>query len=266
MFLDESARYLVVMGEFEKAFKLIDKMIKRNKNENYKELSEKEKEGLTEWEVHLAEETPDDDIASVPALFKKGYRLTTCILWFGYVVNNIIYYGVTYMIPIIVVKLEGKNASIGQENKDLGKLTISLLIESLSVLVAVVLIDVKWIGRKTFMIIFYALTIVISITGLFHVSTTAFIVWVTMIKIFSNILSYFFYLYTMEIYPTKYRATGLGIASAVGKLATIGMPYIISPLIDAYIFLPFGLFIILSVITSLAVLKLPAGTSGKDLQ
>jgi len=70
----------------------------------------------------------------------------------------------------------------------------------------------------------------------------------------------------VEIYPTKNRATGMGLATAVGKLSTVFMPWICYRLSEIYLLAPFGCFAVLAVLAGFATLKLTIDTRGKDLK
>lgn len=62
-FLDESTRYLVVIGKWEKAYKLIDKMIKSNNKKGVALLGNDEKIGLKKWQEQLSDEITEEDQA-----------------------------------------------------------------------------------------------------------------------------------------------------------------------------------------------------------
>ena len=75
----------------------------------------------------------------------------------------------------------------------------------------------------------------------------------------------FAYLYTAEIYNTKIRTTGIGTASAVGRIGGIFMPWICYSLMSLDIFYPFLLFGILSLSVAILNCSLPFDTLGREL-
>jgi len=92
------------------------------------------------------------------------------------------------------------------------------------------------------------------------------VLWATITKIFINVCSFYFYLYTVEVYPTKYRATGMGVAAAVGKMGAILMPWICIFLMGFDLLLPFLLFSIICWVMAVVVIKLPMDTKGMELR
>jgi len=269
IYLDESVRYQLVMGEYEKAFKLLNKIIKFNRVETYTEMSESDKEGLREWARELAEEVPDEEVASISALFKGEYKVVTCIVWFGYFINSFIYFGILLMLPYVLQRVSDSGniePTVVANPDDLPSIALSVLVESFSVIVAALFVDTKSVGRKKLLIIFYFLTALACGGGTVYISRGIFVAWITIAKILVNVCSYYFYLFTVEIYPTKYRATGMGLATAVGKLSTVFMPWISYRLTDIYILAPFGLFAGLACLAGLVTFKLKIDTRGIDLK
>jgi len=269
IYLDESVRYQLVMGEYEKAFNLLNKIIKFNRVEAYTEMSESDKEGLREWARELAEEVPDEEVASVSALFKGEYKVVTCIVWFGYFINSFIYFGILLMLPYVLQRVSDSGniePTVVANPDDLPSIALSVLVESFSVIVAALFVDTKSVGRKKLLIIFYFLTALACGGGTVYISRGIFVAWITVAKILVNVCSYYFYLFTVEIYPTKYRATGMGLATAVGKLSTVFMPWISYRLTDIYILAPFGLFAGLACLAGLVTFKLKIDTRGIDLK
>lgn len=269
IYLDESVRYQLVMGEYDKAFALLNKIVKFNRVETYPELSESDKQGLRQWTKELAEEVPDEEVASVSALFKGGYKLVTCIVWFGYFINSFIYFGIMLMLPFILqnhYKDKGGSGPVVANDEDLPSIALSVLVESLSVIIAVIFVDTKAVGRKKLLIIFYFLTGGACLAGAFDFSRGIFVAWATVAKILVNVCGYYFYLFTVEIYPTKYRATGMGLATAVGKLSTVFMSWICYRLAEIYMLAPFGLFAGLAAAAGFVTFKLKIDTRGQDLK
>lgn len=80
-----------------------------------------------------------------------------------------------------------------------------------------------------------------------------FIVWVTISKSISLIIFSINYTYTSELYPTRIRSTGLGIATAVGGLGSLLMPWIGIYLMNVYKYLPYLIYGILALISSIIV-------------
>ena len=75
----------------------------------------------------------------------------------------------------------------------------------------------------------------------------------------------FSFQYTVEIYPTKIRGTGIGMANGVGRSGVVLMPFIIGYLLTINIYSPFLLFFTIAVLTSISNRFLPFDTLGKAL-
>lgn len=73
------------------------------------------------------------------------------------------------------------------------------------------------------------------------------------------------YLYTSEIYPTKIRATGMGMASSLCRIAPMIVPWIAVYLTDIYIFLPYLVFGFIGGISAVFIIQLEHETLGKEL-
>ena len=86
------------------------------------------------------------------------------------------------------------------------------------------IIDIKLLGRKTSMIILFFFCSLSSVSC--YYKKKDFIFFVTLTKILLNNIMNFCYQYTSEIYPTRVRTSGLGIAYGIGKSSGIILPYI----------------------------------------
>jgi putative MFS transporter len=75
------------------------------------------------------------------------------------------------------------------------------------------------------------------------------------------------YAYTPELYPTAFRTTGMGVASAFGRIGGLSAPIVIG---FTYAQIGFGgvftMTTIVLVIGALAVALLGIGTTGKSLE
>jgi len=185
--------------------------------------------------------------------------------WFN---NSFVYYGIVLFFPYIlshISEASGAITTVAVANpSDLASITISTAVESCSVILAYFIID-STPGRKGTMQVFYILTGFAALAAFFDSSRVLFIIWVTATKIFINVVSFYFYLYTLEFYPTKYRATGVGMAAAVGKSGAIFMPWICMLLISIDLLLPFMLFAIMCFAMAAVLLGLPMDTKDQQL-
>ena len=76
------------------------------------------------------------------------------------------------------------------------------------------------------------------------------------------------YLYTPELYPTSIRATGAGIAAAVGRTGGILGPFLTPVLVQDYLGQTgvYAMFMVILVATALFVLVLAEETKGRSLE
>jgi len=73
------------------------------------------------------------------------------------------------------------------------------------------LIEVKGFGRKNSLIIFFCFEAISSLL-VYCDDQERFILWATASKFFLSMTFIFSFQYTAEIYPTKIRTTGVGMA------------------------------------------------------
>lgn len=70
---------------------------------------------------------------------------------------------------------------------------------------------------------------------------------------------------TNEIYETPLRTTGIGVNSAMGKLSTVLMPFVLVAVYEADTYSPFIFFSFISFICAIMAFKLPFDTSNIKL-
>ena len=226
--------------------------------------------GLQAWEYHLEEEVDNSDIASIRALFKHDVRRLTMTVWFGWFVNFFVYYGIIIFLPLTLASLSraGQRSVLDKtvRNDDLMDLAFSVLAESVSVFIAFIMITIKKFSRKKSLIVFLILAGACMLAMTFKLPKALFIILATLAKIINNVCSYYYYLFTLESYPTKYRATGLGVALAFGKIATVLMPFTCFGLTRIYSLGPFALFAVLCFAASFSIIKLPQDMEEKEIR
>ena len=262
-FLKESPRHELILGKYESAFDIIDYMNKQNGQKNFIELEEFEKNKLINWSKELRKDVIDgDDSISVKNLLKQKKKKITLLLWFNWFTSSFVYYGIVIFMPDTIKNLDLENSK-NKKAADISKILISTVTEIFAVILAATLIDLKHFGRKNSMVIFYSLS-VFSLLMVFTGKDT-YIIWATVAKIFIAMTMIFCFQYTTEIYPTKFRTTGIGFASGVGRIGTIFMPIFYFALEKESILTPFFAFSLLSFFAAFASFKLPFDTAGKDL-
>jgi putative MFS transporter len=191
-----------------------------------------------------------------PALAKRTAMLW--ILWFGIVFT---YYGIFLYVPSL---LAARGLSEVRSNEFFFLSTIAQIPGYFS---AAWLVE-RW-GRKPTLITYLLGTAVSAL--LFGTAGTGIVAFIAL-----ALLSFFnlgawgvVYTYSPELYPTAIRATGAGVAAAVGRVGGIIGPFL-TPVIVA---IPqigqtgvFVLFVVLLVITALSVWLLAEETKGRSLE
>ena len=280
IYLKESPRYDLIREKYLQAFETINEIKAINMKIRNKRVVEKKVEEIVEndcsklnseqmdmlidWSKQVGENYKDEDIGSVKALFKGPTKLITILLWFNWFTSSFVYYGIVIFLPLTLSKLNNNPKDLTESNDNLAKLLISTAIELISVFCAAFLIEFKYFGRKNSMVVFYFLSS-IAISLVYIDNSKRFIIWATLAKVLLSMTMIFCYQYTGEVYPTKYRTTGIGFASGFGRFATIFMPVCYLGLIQVSLTFPFLIFGILALISTFISMKLPFDTTGKEL-
>lgn len=136
--------------------------------------------------------------------------------------------------------------------------------EMFSCVVCALLVDLKYLGRK------YSLILTSALTGLFSIFLylnlpPSFAFWVSTLKFLSGLVICINYLYTSELYPTKIRATGVGMASSICRIAPMIVPWIILYFTNLSVFLPYLIFGIIGGLAAIFVYFIQQETFGKEL-
>jgi MFS family permease len=126
---------------------------------------------------------------------------------------------------------------------------------------ASVLIVIKGLGRKKTIIFMFLMQALFAMMTYFFDGT--YLVWATLSRFFNTISFIFTYQFTAELYPTKIRTTGIGMANGIGRIGGVVMPWICFSMSDHDLFSPFLLFGSLSIFTAVINLTFPIDTEGK---
>lgn len=101
------------------------------------------------------DEDPEEKSAassSYADLFKGQYLTITPLVWYNWFVNTLTFYGVTYLLPLTLSKLnQGGETSSQADPYDVSHVIFSTLSELPTVFVAAFVVDMKGFGRKNSM-------------------------------------------------------------------------------------------------------------------
>ena len=273
-YMDESVRFLLISKKTNQALEQLKISAAESWSSDPLEINEDVALQLRQWvefqeNIAKSKKSPQ---AGIRVLLHKRFRKITLINWWAWFSISFAYYGLTLFFPYILNKLTEADETNGVSSKllaisgdSLGSYTVSIGLESLSVVISYFVIDSKLLGRKYGMMLFFGLSAFFA--GLAYVDRTieGLIVWTTFLRIMLDVCSFYCYLVALEAYPTKYRATGVGAATAVGKAGTILMPWICALLLKVDSFGPYIGFFAVCVATTVATLWLPSDISKREM-
>lgn len=202
----ESLRFLEKKGKIDEIRRILNKY---NLMSNVEKISiESEKEDRASWKI----------------LFSEKYLKRTIVLWILWAVLVYTYHGIFIWLPSIYVSLFKYEVV-----RSLEWVLIITLVQVPGYYSAAFLLDK--IGRKGVLVSY----LMVAGVGCVLLALTT---QLELILIYSGVISFFnlgawagLYTYTPELYPTKLRGTGTGVAASVGRLAGI-----LAPSITGYLF------------------------------
>ncbi|MGD8969517.1 MAG: MFS transporter [Anaerolineae bacterium] len=240
--IPESPRYLLIEGREEEARRVLQQVAR----ENGKTLN------IDRLEVQERTER-----ITLAALWKKRYARTTLMLWVGWFCISLGYYGVFIWLPGIFVE-RGFAFLRTYQN------TFLLALAQLPGYFSAAYLVERW-GRK------WTLAVYLLFSGLFTylfavVSGLPFIVGSAMLMSFFTLGAWgVLYAYTPELYPTEVRATGMGWASGMTRIAGAIAPILGGWLISVSLVVALTLYAISFVIGGVTVFLLGRETKGRPL-
>jgi len=265
-FLDESPRHELVLGNNENAFAVMEKMYKANngRKSEIPLLTDYEKDYLINTQDKIRKQDEEENRTyGVAVLFEGKSRIITPIVWYNWFVTSFTYFGLTYILPTTLLALSA-SSSDNEDDNSVNDVFISCLAEFPTCFLAAMLVDVKGIGRKNFLALVYLVGGLACVISSFQ-AWPGFIAWISVSKFCFSLSFTLNYQYTSELYPTKYRGTGVGMASAFGRVGSIIMPIICTSLSSAGILLPYVAFGIASLLSFVMTTRIQFDTTGKTM-
>jgi len=187
------------------------------------------------------------------------------ILWFGVILT---YYGMFLWIPSLLVARGFDDIRPGQANM---LFFLSTLAQVPGYFSAAWLVE-RW-GRKPTLVVYLLGTAVSAYmfgnvgAGTDTGNSGLVLLWLSLLSFFNLGAWGVVYTITPELYPTSVRATGAGVAAAVGRVGGIIGPYLTPVLVTAIaVNGTFAVFMALLVITAVAVAVLGEETRGRSLE
>jgi len=163
---------------------------------------------------------------SLGALFSESYRRTTVVMLYVTFASNFAYYGMIYGLPDTLKRASLEDA--GGWSPAAG-LFLSAVFEIPGVFLAIVL--GMTIGRRVNMGVAFsgcAVSLVVTVGAISagQITGNAGLASVLSIKLFLTMGYIVVYLYLLECYPTKFRATGLAFCMVLGRLGAAACPFV----------------------------------------
>eukprot|EP01016_Furgasonia_blochmanni_P000870 TRINITY_DN1027_c0_g2_i1.p1 TRINITY_DN1027_c0_g2~~TRINITY_DN1027_c0_g2_i1.p1 ORF type:complete len:498 (+),score=42.28 TRINITY_DN1027_c0_g2_i1:2-1495(+) len=258
--LKESARYELVAGRYDTGMKLTMEMYETNTGKDGRKITESRYTmKLLEWARDLNKRQIQGRTWSILALFNTVNRPITMFLWVIWLIYGVVNTSILTILPIMALEDEP------DLDPALWKIAIASLCELPAPLIAMVLGESS-LGRQKSIII----TCVSNMIGFVALQFNPQGILFAVCSGFTRLgLATFFLLsfqYTTEVYVTKYRATGLGMATSFEQIGGVIVPWV-SALSYGYAEerVVFIIYITLFFIGGLATWFLPYDTRGKDL-
>jgi MFS family permease len=251
-FTYESPRYHIVMGEIEASCEILNKIGTLNKGDQYIPITEEEKEQLRIWSKSNFN---SEEVADWKELLNDEYRKITYSIWVFSWALNVLFYGLIFILPFIIGSLNIEESGMG----GIAGYAIVTLGDLPALAVLLYLVDHPKFGRKNSLIASFIGCIITFIIA-FIMSNSWIIEVLSLSKGFIQIGFNLSITYTAEIYPTSYRALGLGVGGSIGKLGAVMSPTLCIWAFDTGAMIPLLLFAAASLIGLIASYLLPFDT------
>ncbi|HZX03085.1 MFS transporter [Kribbella sp.] len=197
--------------------------------------------------------------AGLILMWRDGLARRTAVLWLLWISITFAFYGFFTWIPSLLVE---RDLTISKSLSYALLITIAQIPGYYSGAYLNERLDRKWT------IAFYLTAGSVSALLMANAGSNGqLLVYGILLSFFMNGTYAGLYAYTPEVYPTAIRATGMGTASAVGRLGGISAPILIGVLITSIGFL--GVFSMIAaalLLGALAILTLGLSTRGRRLE
>ena len=257
-FIKESPRYLIAVDRLEEAIEVLNYMASVNKPELINSISQEEIDDLKFWQSSIFKK---DQTSHIRSLFSIKYKRITILLGIMWFTLNYVYYGMTFILPFILSKLETTTA---QGTQGLDGLFYTIAGEVPSIVIGLYIIEKESFGRKGTII--YSSLITLFLFFYVYITSGSFLIIFLMLgRMLIKLNFSMMYPLSTEFFPTTFRTVGLGFTSGLGRLGASIMPYSILGLFKVDVFLPILAFAIVTALNGIAAFMLPYDTRGRQL-
>lgn len=266
-FVDESPRFLLQKNRYEEAFVIIDR-IKQANLQGY--LSELDKETIKkETELDHEHEADNSKATQIKNKYKavfssKFIKITVFITFINFICATS-WNGLSYIMPKILIDQQirhSTNGKIMDPHAPYHTFMISALLEIPCTFICSSLADL--LGRKFAILLSFILCLIPGI--LIVLSVPGFYIYFVMIRFITVVPWGIIYIYTNEVYPTKFRTTAIGLLGAFSKVSSLFSPTIMILLYETSFLLPFLFATILFSFGVVFAFLLPYETKGLSIK
>jgi hypothetical protein len=261
--LFESPKYLLHQRRFKEAFDVLGKLLDDKKHLMDNNTQSRIREVYSNYQ--------QKSHSSYYDLFNKNYFHVSLILFFLWYIVSYVYYGMIYILPHVFERVamgpvnenEPKvNITKEQYNQIIINVIISCLFEIPTNVINATLPNVSYVGRKNTISLGFFLTF---ICGSLCYYFPGFIpLGSSLIKGAISISFGVLYTYTIEVYPTYMRTTGLGMSNFFSRIGGFTTPIINQILFKVDSLMPFAGVSITGFIGLLLTWLLPFDTLGRS--
>ncbi|KAL5769091.1 hypothetical protein ACOSQ2_015874 [Xanthoceras sorbifolium] len=276
----ESPRYLYMKGRSADAHHVLEKLAIRNQRNLPSGMLFSDKTARMDEEFVNADHTPllssttnkttevRSGFSSFSMLLSSRLIRTTFLLWVLFFGNSFLYYGIILLTSEFSGQTKcGSTLLLLGDSQD-ASLYINIFVSSLAELPGLLFsaIIVDKVGRKVSMAIMSILTFIFLLPLATHEPITLTTGLLFGARMFANGTFTVASIYAPEIYPTSIRATGAGIASAVGRIGGMVCPIVAVGLVsDCHQKAAIILFEVIIFLLVVCILLFPFETKGQEL-
>ncbi|KAF8723340.1 hypothetical protein HU200_021864 [Digitaria exilis] len=209
-------------------------------------------------------------IAALRRLFSPKFLRSTLLIWFVWFANSFAYYGLVLLSSQLSDAnrrcTSGQKSGVQQKNVNLYKdVFITSLAEFPGLVISAIIVD--WFGRKaTMWILLFGCCAFLGPLAVHQKEsvTTALLFGARACGMGSSTV---LCLYAPEVYPTSARSTGVGIATAIGKIGGIVCPIIaVGMLRSCHQMQAVVVFELVLGLAGVACILFPVETKGREMK
>lgn len=257
-YLEESPRF-AIFQDLDKGLEILNKMHKLNHKGRELKLDSEDRNRLKNW-IRLQNENQKENLSSIKSLFNKQNKMITIKLWIIWFVLSFVYYGIIFILPM-VYSAENVN---NEQDAGLYDLFWAIAGEVPAYAFCYWMVEHPKFGRKNTLTISFVSCAIINLLAVVSdgilLNLLLFLARTFSISAFTII-----YTYTTEMYHTKYRTTGHGIANAASRIGGVFMPWVSILAFRVSSRFPFVVYALCCACAAVACFLMPYDTQGREL-